>query len=103
MRFRSICKVFDTYGQPVSMYHSGRKRLQSNFGGFLRISSIALVFLYAHQILLPEMDEKYYRYEQIRYRTQGNDSQSVILDFGENNLEEGSLSLKVILEQGFKS
>ena len=57
MRFRSIFKIFDTYGQPVSMYHSGRKHLKTNFGGFVRIASFVLVCLYVYYILLLELDD----------------------------------------------
>jgi len=40
------------------MYHSGRKHLKSNFGGFIRLASLALVGLYAYYILVPELDSK---------------------------------------------
>ena len=39
------------------MYHSGRKRLKTNLGGFIRILSYAVVAIYVYYYLLPELDE----------------------------------------------
>lgn len=42
----SFLKRLDTYGQPVSLYHSGRERLQTYFGATIRIISIGLLYVF---------------------------------------------------------
>jgi hypothetical protein len=48
-------KKFDSYAEPISMYHNGRQSTQTNFGGFMRLVSIGLVAYYIYEFAMPQI------------------------------------------------
>ena len=56
-KLSKICKLLDTFGQPVSFYYSGRSRIRTNIGGLIRLVSIAIIGCYVYYILLPELED----------------------------------------------
>ena len=46
MGIKSFLKSFDTYGQPLSMYHCGNETLRTKFGGFIRLLALGAVAYY---------------------------------------------------------